>query len=162
MIRFILCVFFIPVLLAGCNGGQCGPNPGCPPGPTIDLAYVQFQFIDHDEKVIDLNGDNIDDIKWILKGNDESEILRLDTLENKGAAFVFRGGDNVYSGKIFQVESSFGATQPIQIDIDSKEIPEDDCFPCPEYFISAIIQNESDTLFLGRLKPDDIIDIKVK
>lgn len=154
---FISLMIGISFLMACQAEEECTPAP-CRP-PMVFYNVFNFELRDSDDQLIELIPHSIEQISFKF---DDYFMEDLTVFDNRLRATLTRIDEdyNVLPITTYTLCTPFGANQELTF-IVTEEIVGSGCSTCSHYFISHIIQNESDTLFAGNFQ-EDLITVKIK
>ncbi len=156
-IHFFKSPLLIIVLLSCSDSDDCGPAPPCAP-PRVWQNGLNFQLLNAQGSIIDLKEEH--KTSTFLTSGGFSEALVLDTGNDRFQTFLQAiNFERPPKSQNYTLTTAFGADQNLKLVIGSDWT--DECQFCKDYFITEVIQNNTDTLFTGRFNKE-LIQISIK
>ena len=156
--NYIFIVATISIILSSCSDSDdCGETPPCG-RPHLALAVLSFQLLNTQGSIIDLKEEHKNSIFLTAEGFNEALLLDFDN-DKIGTLLQAVNFETVPQSQSYTLTTAFGADQNIKVVVSSDWT--DECQICKNYFVSEIIQNNTDTLFTGKIG-DELIQIPIK
>ncbi|MDN5212227.1 hypothetical protein QQ020_09200 [Fulvivirgaceae bacterium BMA12] len=158
MKSYIFIVITLSIILSSCSDSDdCGEVPYCG-RPHLGVTGLSFQLLNAQGSIIDLKEEHKASISLTAEGINDVLLLDAgnDIIRTMLQAVNF---ETVPRSRSYTLTTAFGADQNLKVVIGSDWA--DECQICSDYFISEIIQNNTDTLFTGRFN-NELIQIPIK